>query len=710
MIAGLPLGFAQPLVLLGLLSLPVLWWLLRLMPPRPRRIRLPADAAAVRHRAEGRDAGAHAVVADAAAPDARGAGDPRGRRAAVESAARDLAGVSAPLALLIDDGWAAAATWDARVRTAEDLIARAETDSRGVAIIAAVGDRRATSRSRRRAPRACGCASSSRSRTRSTAPRRCRRSRASSPRTPRRRGAVALRRRRCRRRARSSSPRSASCSQGKSDHRGRGRRRAGACARRRRQRGRRAHREGAARRAAATTTVGIVRALDLEGPAARRSAVRLQGATSARPRRAFDLPVEIRNDIARLEIAAERSAGAVQLLDKRWRRRTVGVVTGATADTAQPLLASTYLSLARAQPVRRRAARRARLAGARRCEQFLDQNLPMLILADVGNVAGEARERLAQMDRGRRRAGALRRPAACGRRRRSRSGEAAPRRPHARRLAVLGAAAAARGVLARKPVRRHAGAERRDGDAPGAGRARLPASTERTWATLADGTPLVTAARRGKGVIVLFHVTADTRWSDLPLSGAFVDMLKRIVALAGSTVTAETIADAQARARSRAADPRARRLRRLQRRRPRPRGRCRPDYQRPRHRRSSARLLRPAGRAARGEHAAARRPARRRSTYAPLSTRGVEAYRLGEPQDLRGPLFLGALALLVIDALVVFWLAGGLYRLMPRRRAAASALALGFARRDAARAACARAAHAARAGQPAPIRPPTISR
>src|SRR5262249_42452877 len=35
-IGGLALGFAQPLVLLGLLSLPALWWLLRLMPPRPR--------------------------------------------------------------------------------------------------------------------------------------------------------------------------------------------------------------------------------------------------------------------------------------------------------------------------------------------------------------------------------------------------------------------------------------------------------------------------------------------------------------------------------------------------------------------------------------------------------------------------------------------------------------------------------------------------
>jgi hypothetical protein len=54
------------------------------------------------------------------------------------------------------------------------------------------------------------------------------------------------------------------------------------------------------------------------------------------------LPVEIRNDIARLEITGEASAGAVQLLDKRWRRRSIGVVTGATLDNSQPLLASTY--------------------------------------------------------------------------------------------------------------------------------------------------------------------------------------------------------------------------------------------------------------------------------------------------------------------------------------------------------------------------------
>ena len=55
--------------------------------------------------------------------------------------------------------------------------------------------------------------------------------------------------------------------------------------------------------------------------------------------------------------------------------------------------------------------------------------------------------------------------------------------------------------------------------------------TGHTWAALADGTPLVTQATRGAGRVVLFHVTANADWSNLPLSGLFVDMLRRLVAL-----------------------------------------------------------------------------------------------------------------------------------------------------------------------------------
>jgi hypothetical protein len=59
--------------------------------------------------------------------------------------------------------------------------------------------------------------------------------------------------------------------------------------------------------------------------------------------------------------------------------------------------------------------------------------------------------------------------------------------------------------------------------------------------------------------------------------------------------------------------------------------------------------------------------------FAPLNARR-EGYRVTEPLDLRGPLFLAALALLLLDALIVFWLAGGLRRLAPARSAAAALL------------------------------------
>ncbi|MBB2200240.1 DUF4159 domain-containing protein [Gluconacetobacter tumulisoli] len=51
---------------------------------------------------------------------------------------------------------------------------------------------------------------------------------------------------------------------------------------------------------------------------------------------------------------------------------------------------------------------------------------------------------------------------------------------------------------------------------------------EHSWARLADGTPLVTHAALGSGEIVLFHVTGTADWSNLPLSGLFVAMLRRL--------------------------------------------------------------------------------------------------------------------------------------------------------------------------------------
>lgn len=82
-----------------------------------------------------------------------------------------------------------------------------------------------------------------------------------------------------------------------------------------------------------------------------------------------------------------------------------------------------------------------------------------------------------------------------------------------------------------------------------------PNLASRVIASLADGTPLVTRKEIGQGQVVLFHVTANVQWSSLPLSGLFVQMLERLAIsshqgalsdedLAGTTWTAVRLLDA----------------------------------------------------------------------------------------------------------------------------------------------------------------------
>ncbi len=54
----------------------------------------------------------------------------------------------------------------------------------------------------------------------------------------------------------------------------------------------------------------------------------------------------------------------------------------------------------------------------------------------------------------------------------------------------------------------------------------------RTIASLSDNTPLITRDRLGQGQVVLIHVTANAEWSNLPLSGLFLQMMDRLVATA----------------------------------------------------------------------------------------------------------------------------------------------------------------------------------
>jgi Aerotolerance regulator N-terminal len=342
MIAGLPLGFAQPLVLLGLISLPALWWLLRLVPPRPRRIAFPPTRLlfdiAPREETPARTPWwltllrltlAALVIIAAAGPQ---------WNPPIETARSNV-----PLMLLLDDGWAAAASWDARVRTAEDLIARAEADGRGVAIVPLSDTGRDIS---------VETPGAARVRLQKLRP---------APHTLDRTDAMPAITRFL-----AAAPDIEPIWLSDGVDLGRAKDFVEALARALDKRAitvidggiAPAHALAAADNAAGGLTVkvlrarpdgddtGLVRALDLKGLPLGEAPYTLK-AGERETEAQFDLPVEIRNDIARLEIASERSAGVVQLLDKRWRRRSVGVVTGTTADTAQPLLAPTYY-LARA--------------------------------------------------------------------------------------------------------------------------------------------------------------------------------------------------------------------------------------------------------------------------------------------------------------------------------------------------------------------------
>lgn len=66
-----------------------------------------------------------------------------------------------------------------------------------------------------------------------------------------------------------------------------------------------------------------------------------------------------------------------------------------------------------------------------------------------------------------------------------------------------------------------------------------PTLAERVIASLSDGTPLVTRKNVGQGQIVLFHVTATAEWSTLPLSGLFVEMMERLAVSSSAASTTQ---------------------------------------------------------------------------------------------------------------------------------------------------------------------------
>ena len=128
-----PLAFAVPWALVALVVLPLLWWLLRAVPPRPRRVLLPTirflfGLKTDRRTAETtplwlillRMALVSLLILAVAHPIVTWSG-------------RSLDGGN--MLVVVDDGWAAGRNWPARLAALEDLVDLADREDRLVVLM-----------------------------------------------------------------------------------------------------------------------------------------------------------------------------------------------------------------------------------------------------------------------------------------------------------------------------------------------------------------------------------------------------------------------------------------------------------------------------------------------------------------------------------------------------------------------------------------------
>ncbi|MBO9450450.1 DUF4159 domain-containing protein [Tropicibacter sp. R16_0] len=239
----------------------------------------------------------------------------------------------------------------------------------------------------------------------------------------------------------------------------------------------------------------------------------------------LSLPSELRARITRFEIEGQRSAGSVTLADDSLRRHEVAIFAGRQSREGLALLSGRHYLTQVVVPT-------AEFIDGTLLE-VLPANPDVVILADIATLSDlEEAELTAWVEKG----GLLLR-------------FAGPR------LAASDLARAEENTL--MPVRLRGGG-RSVGGAMSWGEAktlapfeetspffglRVPAEVtvttqvmaqpdptlaDRVIASLNDGTPLVTRKTLGLGQVVLFHVTANAEWSNLPLSGLFVEMLDRL--------------------------------------------------------------------------------------------------------------------------------------------------------------------------------------
>ncbi len=527
MLAFGSLAFASPWLLTALLGLPIIWWLLRVTPPAPRRIAFPAIRLLLglvpREVTPARTPLWLILLRMAiAALVILGAADP------LLNPQAQLPGTG-PLTLVVDDGWAAANDWAARQAALGDLLAEAEREDRQVVLVTT-------------APAGNGTAAPPLAPIRAVDARAAIEALQPKPWPVDRRAALA----RLQKLSLPGANAALWLSDGLDDAGD-----ATALAAYLDERGTLQYLSAGSNAAPVLLAAGdreakdlsvVVRSLPTGKP--RRYQVRAsggdgrflgqRGVTIGPGRRSAEvqlsLPNELRNQAARIEIEGGQSAGTVLLVDERWRRRPVGIAASRNAG-GQPLLSETYYLERALEPFTE--IRRGHAA------ELLKRQLAVLILADSSpDSPAEAAAIEKWVDNG----GLLLRFA--GPRMTEEDDRLMPVRLRRGGRTIGGA------MSWEQPAKLAPFAP----DSPFAGLS-IPADVtvsrqvlaepdidlaSKIWARLADGTPLVTAEKRGHGWIVLVHTTANADWSNLSLSGLFVDMLRRIVAMSqGVTAASE---------------------------------------------------------------------------------------------------------------------------------------------------------------------------
>jgi hypothetical protein len=257
----------------------------------------------------------------------------------------------------------------------------------------------------------------------------------------------------------------------------------------------------------------------------------------------LDAPFELRNDFSRLTIDSFETAGAVRLLDDSFKRRSVGLISGEIGDRSQPLLSPLYyISRALSPFANLSDAEGKDLATS--IPKMTDTAPSMIVMADIGRVPPTAEKALEAWIRN---GGTLVRFAGPRLATAPTGDPLIPVRLREGERTLGGSMSWA----SPQPLDNYPEASPFHGLSPPEGvlvnrQVLAEPSNELqdlTWASLRDGTPLVTAKRLGNGRIVLFHVSAESSWSNLPLSGDFVEMLRRIVQLSSTSAQASTTSD-----------------------------------------------------------------------------------------------------------------------------------------------------------------------